>query len=223
MPVVADREERVRAERIRGHEHLRLRPPERDLLPAFRPLDLDHLERRSRQRFRNARDEARRAARARAAASRLCRSRSWITPAGVPSDEARSIASGQSTGSMSQTPSPVASACDVRVMGSSTIHENPWRPRSSQKRIVMPGERSDAPVRSTPAAGVVSSLRVRHALPMRFFFRLFVLARDRARRDPVHPVRARSLEPADGAGDQVEHAADARARARRAALPATPT
>ena len=53
QPVVADREERVRAERIGGHEHLQLGPPERDLLPALRPLDLDHLERCSRQRFRH--------------------------------------------------------------------------------------------------------------------------------------------------------------------------
>jgi hypothetical protein len=31
--------------------------------------------------------------------------------------------------------SPAASACDVRVIGSSTIHEKPRSPRSSQKRI----------------------------------------------------------------------------------------
>ena len=60
-----------------------------------------------------------------AAQSRLWRSSSWITPAGGPSACARSIASGTSTGSISQTPSPVSSACAVRVSVSSGNQEKP--------------------------------------------------------------------------------------------------
>ena len=94
------------AERLGDDECSRLRPPERDLLPAPRALDLDHLERRSGQRPGTTRwgTPSRFAI---AAQSRLWRSRSWSTPAGRPSDAARSIASGQSTGSTSQTPSAV--------------------------------------------------------------------------------------------------------------------
>src|SRR4051794_19797265 len=51
--VVPDREERVGAERLGDDEHPWLRPPERDLLPALRALDLDDLERRSGQALRN--------------------------------------------------------------------------------------------------------------------------------------------------------------------------
>ena len=61
------------------------------------------------------------------AQSRLWRSRSCITAAGSPSARARSIAGGNRTGSTSQTRPSAARACEVRVVGSSTIHEKPAR------------------------------------------------------------------------------------------------
>ena len=72
---------------------------------------------------------------ANAAQSRLCRSRSWRTACGAPSAAARSSAGGSRTGSTSQTCPSAARACDVRVIGSSTIHEKPRPPRSSHMRI----------------------------------------------------------------------------------------
>jgi hypothetical protein len=53
---------------------------------------------------------------------------------GSPSTCARSSASGQWSGSTSQTLPSAASACDVRVIASSAIQPKPSAPRSSQKR-----------------------------------------------------------------------------------------
>ena len=128
---------------------------------CLRAPDLDHLERRPRQRPRH--DEMRDA--------EPLRERGAVTvvpveelehACGAPSDcAARSIASGQSTGSTSQTPPSCARACDVRVIGSSTIHENPCGPRSSQKRICHALDDDG----SAPIVGVRSSVMLRrHAV-----------------------------------------------------------
>ena len=78
-----------------------------------------------------------------AAQSRLWRSRSWITPAGAPSAAARSIASGTSTGSTSHTPSPVASACPVRVIASFGNQEKPNGSSSTIIRGTVPAAARD--------------------------------------------------------------------------------
>ena len=60
-----------------------------------------------------------------AAQSRLWRSRSWSTPAGSPSERARSIASPTSVGSTSQTRPESAIACEARANGSSSTQVKP--------------------------------------------------------------------------------------------------
>ena len=69
--------------------------------------------------------------------SRLCRSRSWITPAGSPAARARSSTPSPSSGSSSQTRPSTTSAWEQRMRNSSTTQPNP-QSSSSQKRMVTP-------------------------------------------------------------------------------------
>ncbi len=108
-----------------------------------RLADRDRLERRPRERVR--RDDVRH--------PQLAGERGAVAVVAVEELEdgdrvaelacARESAGSCRTGSTSQTRPSAASACDVRVIGSSTIHEKPCAPRSSQKRIVI--ERGYAP------------------------------------------------------------------------------
>src|SRR5829696_7839088 len=69
-----------------------------------------------------------------ASQSRLWRSMSWTTARSSPRRLARSIASGTSTGSTSQTPPSAASAWDVRWSSSSSTSQPKPKSSSSQKR-----------------------------------------------------------------------------------------
>ena len=134
----ASSEEPVRADRLRDDEHARLRPPERDFLPALPALHVDDLERRighagGSNEMRHAEPLSHDPAVAVVPVSSSCN-----TAAGLPSDRARSIASGQSTGSTSQTRPSAASACDVRVIGSWATHEKLKAVSSQSRNVTLP-------------------------------------------------------------------------------------
>ena len=131
-----------------------------------------------------------------ASQSRLWRSMSWSTAIAFPSSRARASAGSKRTGSTSHTRPSAARACDVRVIGSSTIHENPAHPRSSQSLIVM--RRAYASARSLVLHGAAHPTCA-SALSSRG-------RRDGGRRSRIGPNRVRgrsgagaSLQPPPGA------------------------
>ena len=121
---VAERVHRVGADDLGDDEHAPLGPPQRALAPAREVEHADHAERAAGHRVgepqvRDAEPRGERRAVAVVAVQEL-------DHAGrLPSAVARSIASGMSTGSISQTPSPVSSAWLVRVMASFGHQEKP--------------------------------------------------------------------------------------------------
>ena len=142
-------EEGVRADRLGDDE----RPLARATRGRPRASWLRARRRRPRTACPGARPASRgaaRRARPRARRSRGCDGRgAGAPPAGSPSARARRAPARVAPGSTSQTRPSAASACDVRVIGSSTSHENPSSPRSSQKRIsTMRAYASSPPARS---------------------------------------------------------------------------
>ena len=105
--------ERNRPQRVRADEHTSFRPPERDLAPPATAKHGQELERHSGSATGAMCNRTPNRA-ANAAWSRVCRSRSWITPAGSPSARMRSSTPGASIGSAIHTRPSTASACDVR-------------------------------------------------------------------------------------------------------------
>ena len=120
-----------RPERIGADEHTSLGPPEGDFLPR-RPIRIGMRSNGGRlavgttwcgtpRRF------------ASSAQSRLCRSSSCRTPAGLPAARIRSSTPSPSSGSITQTRPSSTSACEQRAMNSSTIQPKP--PSNSSQNL----------------------------------------------------------------------------------------
>ena len=115
-------EELVRADRLGDDERACGGPPQRGLAPRTVAREADRLERAVRERVGD--DEVRDAELRRDSCAVA------VVPVEQLDDSSR-------TGSTSQTRASSASACEVRVAGSSTIHEKPASPRSSQSSILI--------------------------------------------------------------------------------------